>query len=888
MRNTAKRILCILCAFFMLLPVAGGIRVQAAEGLDLAQMQIVLPASATAVEQMAATELQTYVNKITGTSPVIKTEGQHSGACVYVGATGYAAQNNISYPTEGDENGEAWAIQAVGRDLVLCGAPTRGPLYAVYHLLEDVLGVRWWNIWEEDVPTGDAIVPEGYADSGVPVMEYRGAFMGIEANKDYQYFVRNRMNSNLGDIPEAYGSGEVYGAPSHVHTFGRYFGAADYAAHPEWFALIDGVRDYSGQLCLSSAGLRKEYADRMLKDVAKAPDAIYSVSPDDNTKFCQCEDCQKAIESYGSSGYVLDFVNEMAAAVSAAGYTDTAVEMLVYWVYVTPPKGGVTPADNVMLRFADNFTDLLHGLDHENNAESMENLKAWIALCDNDIYYWQYVVVYLNNGVFPSMFHYGEDFTALQELGVNGWFAEQEQCINVDFWDMKQWLIAKLMEKPVSGEEYASLMDEFIYGYYGEEAGKYIRDYLYYMHEKAEATNMKVTFGTGIIDAPWLSVQDIIKGNEYFEKAVAAAGDDGVLQRRLRSARCGLDRVIHENYGSWKQQAEDEGLTLSFTKQQVGMRIYQTMTEQIALRGAYDPDYAQFYNSYARRYGAQQIQLPDGFEGVARQHILDYNADDFRLAYDYSVVMDSASQFGKAVCCKAETRLAAGSNSLILKNGNAIRVAVYDPDGLGGSQYYDIGEITAGMVKAGEGYQLYSFRWRVPAMGSGAYVYMFNDWGVQNQFIAQEMQDMVGQTVEVYISMKVEGVIDGSDPLQYPEYYIDRIFVLPEKENWAHNYEAAAGTAEGTVCKTVCTVCGDVIESEHIWNTGVTVKEPTSQAPGEKQLTCLSCGAVRTEALEKLPRSPKDHTALLIAAGVTLNLAAVVLLAAVIRKRKKG
>ena len=68
----------------------------------------------------------------------------------------------------------------------------------------------------------------------------------------------------------------------------------------------------------------------------------------------------------------------------------------------------------------------------------------------------------------------------MQELGVNGWFAEQEHCINAEFWDMKFWLLMKLMEKPVSGEEYTALMDEFIFGYYGEQAGEYIRQYLYY------------------------------------------------------------------------------------------------------------------------------------------------------------------------------------------------------------------------------------------------------------------------------------------------------------------------------------------------------------------------------------------------------------------------
>ena len=336
MKNIGKRITSVLCAVVLLMSmiILPEHRVYAAEdGLDLSTMQIVVPASATQVEQTAASELQSYIYKITGVKPSIKTEGSHSGACVYIGATNYAKLKGVSYPTEGDENGEAWAIKIVSGSLFLCGAPARGPLYAVYHLLEDVLGVRWWSIWEEDVPKGKAIVPTGYADSGVPVMEYREVFVGKETSTDYAFYARNRMNGFTTNIPDSYGGEESYGQPAHVHTFNRYFTSEDFSAHPEWFSQVSGTRVSDGQLCLTNASLKTEFASRLVSKVAGDPDAIYSVSPNDNTKFCECSTCQSAINTYGMSGYVLRFVNEMAAAVTAAGYTDTTVEMLVYWAY---------------------------------------------------------------------------------------------------------------------------------------------------------------------------------------------------------------------------------------------------------------------------------------------------------------------------------------------------------------------------------------------------------------------------------------------------------------------------------------------------------------------------------------------------------------------------
>ncbi len=903
MKNTVKSACSIVLVVIMILSVMTGLPVHGAEeGLDLSGMQIVLPASPTAVERTAAEELQNYLYKITGVDLSIAAEGEHGGNCIYIGATNAAA--GVTYPTEGDKKGEAWAIKAVGDDLFLVGAPTRGPLYAVYHLLEDVLGVRWWNLWEEDVPQGKAVVPENYESSGVPVMEYREIFVGQETANDYMFYARNRLNGTHHNIPQRFGGEESYGLPAHVHTFGRYFPAefdknntwltyisqgGDFTTNPEWYSMGEDGKRNTNQLCLTNPGLRKEFANRLVKTIEyqnKQSDRLgiarpicFAIVPDDNDKLCLCADCQQIITTCGESDYVLGFVNEMAAAVKKAGFTDVMLEMLVYWNYVKPPVKE-KPADNVQIRFADNFTDLLHGLDHPNNADSMKWLEQWLSLCENDFYYWQYVVNYNSNGIFPSMFYYGDDMTMLYEMGVDGWFAEQEQNINVDFWDMKLWLLMKLMEKPVSGEEYTALMDEFLYGYYGEEAGKYVKDYLYYMHERAEATDIKQTFGSVIIGAEWLSVQDILAGNEYFEKAFAAAGENGTLLRRLRAARCGLDRVLFENFGSWKNRAEEEGLTLPFTKRELGERIYLSMSERIAVRGAYDPDYPRFFNSYKRRYGSQQMQLPAEFDGMAQDHMLDYIAEDFRLAYDYKVVADDQSMTGQAICCDAKTRMAAGSGALIMGPDGRIPVAAYDPTGLGGSLDYAIGEIPANIIKANDGYHIYSLSWTVPAMGNDAYIYMLGDWGVQNPFMAAELQDMVGQRVKICISMKVEGVIDGSDPENLPVYYIDRILIVPSEENQDHRYAAYPGGG----CKAVCTICGDVLDNVHSWDSGVITKKPTASEKGEKLLTCTGCGITKTVSTDEHAEQPRTNNwemvFLLVSTTVLLAAAACLLLVA--------
>ena len=161
--------LCAVLAVAAAFTFGAGRAAAAGSKLDLSKMQIVLPAEATAVEQSAAAELNVYLEKMTGSTLPIVPEGQSiSGKAVYIGATQFAAGNAVAYPTDGDEFGEGWAIRAVDGNLVLTGAPTRGVLYAVYHLLEDGLGVRWWTPWDEDIPTG------GSAEAAITEMKKRG------------------------------------------------------------------------------------------------------------------------------------------------------------------------------------------------------------------------------------------------------------------------------------------------------------------------------------------------------------------------------------------------------------------------------------------------------------------------------------------------------------------------------------------------------------------------------------------------------------------------------------------------------------------------------------------------------------------------------------------
>ena len=112
---------------------------------------------------------------------------------------------------------------AAGEDLYLVGGNPRGTLYAVYHFLEDVVGVHWWNPWEETVPRQPTLRVGPLDFQGRPAFRYRDIYMlyGLDGGR---FAARNRLNRE-GDAPieGRYGGSLDYGPPYHVHTFFRYF-----------------------------------------------------------------------------------------------------------------------------------------------------------------------------------------------------------------------------------------------------------------------------------------------------------------------------------------------------------------------------------------------------------------------------------------------------------------------------------------------------------------------------------------------------------------------------------------------------------------------------------------------------------------------------------------
>jgi hypothetical protein len=79
-----------------------------------------------------------------------------------------------------------------------------------------------------------------------------------------------------------------------VHTFNTLVPQQEYAqTHPEYYSLIDGKRRPGTQLCLSNPEVLKLLVASLKNKIKEKPNSSYwSVSQDDNDRYCQCDGCK--------------------------------------------------------------------------------------------------------------------------------------------------------------------------------------------------------------------------------------------------------------------------------------------------------------------------------------------------------------------------------------------------------------------------------------------------------------------------------------------------------------------------------------------------------------------------------------------------------------------
>jgi hypothetical protein len=352
----------VLC--LSLLSIAA-ISAEATAGLVIKQKQpfkIIYPAKALPVEKTAASELAVYLEKTTGAKPQILAESASGDASgdAYIGQCAFTRQQKF-YQKELKQEG--FQVTVDNGKLFIYGndqdgdpyssSICTGTLFGVYDFIEKELGVAW--LWPgelgEDIPSPREIALNDSSRLETPGFMIRSMKFGYmkyepdQLKKDLSVWAK-RMKMSW--VPRAW-----FG-----HSWDYYiFRTGADKAHPEWLALVNGVRR-KPHCCTSNKEFRDYVVEQCLTNKTNKQMSIVSISPSDGGGFCECDAC-RALDPKGTdytksipnlSDRYWNYANYVAKEVKKRN-SNLGVGMFAYTAYSNPPTNISKFEDNVYVSF---------------------------------------------------------------------------------------------------------------------------------------------------------------------------------------------------------------------------------------------------------------------------------------------------------------------------------------------------------------------------------------------------------------------------------------------------------------------------------------------------------------------------------------------------------
>jgi hypothetical protein len=253
---------------------------------------------------------------------------------------------DFGLPAE-DVGAEGFVLRSDARSVFLLAKEPSGVQHAVSTFLQR-LGCRWFfpgKTWTV-IPRRTAIAGS-WSERQVPSFPaqrllwygFGGCKTSLDELEDWKR--HNRMGG-----PVAVGIG---------HTWHGLDPEKDFAAHPEWFALVGGKRQAS-KPCYSHPDVVARAVEHALREAASGK-AMVSMTPPDGLGYCECGRCRSVFQGgapfqahstafakrpdgvlvNATSETLFRMVNEVAQAV-AAKHPQTLVGCYAYSAYSHPPS----------------------------------------------------------------------------------------------------------------------------------------------------------------------------------------------------------------------------------------------------------------------------------------------------------------------------------------------------------------------------------------------------------------------------------------------------------------------------------------------------------------------------------------------------------------------
>lgn len=534
--------------------------------------RIVISEQASPSERRGAQELQRFLEEMSGCKlPVVTDKQRLRGPLILVGNSRALDALRLRVPWE-KLGAEGFLLKTAGRNLVIAGGRQRGTMYGVYVFLEK-LGCRWFTPEVSRIPKMSTVRVPPLDEVHKPAFEYREPFFTEAFDKDWA--ARNRVNGHSAKLDESTG-GKIQYYPF-VHSFYSLLPPEKYfREHPEYYSLIAGRRRAErGQLCLTNPDVLRLATETVLRWIREHPEAtIFSVSQNDWTGWCECDNCRRVEEEEGGahSGPLLRFVNALAEEVEKH-YPDKLIDTLAYW-YTEAPPARVRPRRNVRVRLCPIGACEAHPYERcDRNAYFVKRLKAWSQIT-NQLYIWHYNTNFAHYLLpFPDFDELAADIPMYHRHGVVGLFLEGAYPPGGggEMAELRSYLMARLLWDVKADPRQA--IKEFLDGVYGRVA-PLIAEYLELLHRQVRMPPEGRGHHIWIFQqpgAPYLEADFLRQARALLSRAEQEAENEAI-RRRVRKVSLSIDYVelmrsmAFELRDGWYAMPQPEQIKDRFTR----------------------------------------------------------------------------------------------------------------------------------------------------------------------------------------------------------------------------------------------------------------------------------------------------------------------------------
>jgi hypothetical protein len=503
---------------------------------------IVQVGQVSSVEQTAISELGDYLHRISGAQFVIKNRKGKKPA-IFVGDKNQQyfegkflhlqLRNSFSIRTQQDSSGSI--------NIYLVGQDSTATAFAIYTFLED-LGCRWFMPGKigEVIPEIAKMEWNVYERTEKPDFPFRQiwwAYGGPEetAGQFKMWKLRNKV---------------AYSLIKHGHNLTATLPPEKYLdRHPEYYALVKGERQPS-QLCTSNPEVIRLVIERINRFFDENPQyEAYSLCPDDNTNFCECDNC-KALDVGGLDKYYTDkpvvtdryihFLNAIVRGIQQR-HPGKKVSTYAYVNYSTPPiREKIDP--NVIVIFTSSVYCGAHGIGdlHCSSRQEMKRDLAGWTDASSEIYIYDYDPTPYNAELPWPLF--GARYREMSEylaMGIKGFTFE-----NRNSWATMApnfYVTAKTMWN--ANLDFNALMDDYAQNFFAESATE-MAEYYRILEAVLATTPNKIEWGQTAY--PQIFPNDILlQCRNVLDKAISNANSKAV-QERVKSVSLGFEYL--ENY----------------------------------------------------------------------------------------------------------------------------------------------------------------------------------------------------------------------------------------------------------------------------------------------------------------------------------------------------